>query len=508
MNFLKALQTQLSATWQRYNVRQRAMLMVALGVGAVAIIGVGAWSARSEYVVLANQLGPSEAAELISRLQSTGIDYKLSYSGSEVMVPAQDLSRARLAGGDMLDPMYDSEGMTGGGIFDDPNVIRLREQRNRETSIARSIMRMKGIAHADVHLSQPDPSPFVRDRIPKSASVVVALKPGTMFSRQQAAAVVSLVAHSVEGLNPNDITLVDNDGRILSDERSPTESGISMQFEYTRRLETELAAKAETMLAQVLGPGRAVVRVAADVDFTQTTREEQTYDPDAKVKKSEKITTEDTTNQEQSLGGAGAKANIEANAATTKTAGAQTSKSETIETEYENTKIVNTTVIPSGRLQRLTVSAAVDIPQPAGGGVAMSEDAVKNIIKQAVGFDEERDGENAIAVVVGPLAGMTTLEDGELGGTGWWKEYEGLVRNASLGIASLVVLAIVLLTLKKVRPVVVTPPMNDGLSLESSRRLSAIAQRVEDDPEEVARMLETWLGEDENERTGSARAAA
>lgn len=508
MNFLKALQAQLSGTWQRYNARQRALLLAALVLGAGAILSVGVWSARSEYVALANQLGPSEAAELISRLQSSGIDYKLSYSGSEVMVPAQDLSRARLAGGEMLDPMHEANGMEGGGIFDDPNVIRVREQRNRENSIARSIMRMNGIAHADVHISQPDPSPFVRDTHPKTASVVVTFKAGAMVSRQQAAAIVSLVAHSVEGLNPNDITLVDDDGRILSEERSAVGSDIAMQLDYTRRLETDLAAKAETMLAQVLGPGRAVVRVSADVDFNQTTRNEETYDPDAKVKTEETITTEDTTNSEQSLGGTGAQANIEANAATSATRGAQSSKSETIETKWVNTKIVNSVTEAPGRLKRLTVSAAVDIPEPGDGGTALTKEAIENVIKQAVGFDEVRDGGDAVAVIVGPLAGMPTLDEESLSGAGVWKKYEGLVRNASLGIAALVVLAVALLTLRKVRPVVVTPPMNDGLSLESSRQLSSIAHRIEDDPQEVAKLLETWLGEDENEQASSNRAAA
>jgi len=508
VNFLKALQTQFSGAWQRYNARQRALLLAALAFGILAVVGVGMWSARSEYVLLANQLGPSEAAELTNRLQSSGIAYKLSYSGSEILVPAEELSRARLAGGDMLDPMYDSDAFAGGGMFDDPNIIRIREQREREKSIARSIMKLSGIAHADVHLSQPDPSPFVRDRMPKTASVVVTLKPGMMFSRQQSAAIVSMVAHSVEGLNPNDITLVDNTGRILSEERSAMGADVAMQFDFVRRLETDLAAKAETMLAQVLGPGRAVVRVSADVDFTQTTRREETFDPDAKVKKSEKITTEDTTNREDTRGGAGAALNVEPGSGTTQSFGAQTSKSETIETEYENTKITNEVVVPSGRLQRLTVSAAVDIPEPAAGGAALTQENIRSVIQQAVGIDEERDGTNAIAIVVGPLAGMPRMEDEALGGAGAWQQYEGLVRNASLGIASLVVLAIALLTLKKIRPVVVTPPMHDGLSLQGSRQLSAIAQRVEDDPEEVAKLLETWLGEDDADQRGSVRAAA
>jgi flagellar biosynthesis/type III secretory pathway M-ring protein FliF/YscJ len=173
-----------------------------------------------------------------------------------------------------------------------------------------------------------------------------------------------------------------------------------------------------------------------------------------------------------------------------------------------NTKRTNRVTEAPGRLQRLTVSAAVDIPTPADGAAPkLTEEVVKNVIKQAVGFDTERDGEDAITVVVGPLAGVSAIDDLETAAAPW-KQYEGLVRNASLGIASLVVLAIALLTLKKMRPVVVTPPATDGLSFESSRRLSAIAKQVEDDPKAIAQMLETWLGTDGQNRQDSSRAAA
>jgi flagellar M-ring protein FliF len=369
------------------------------------------------------------------------------------------------------------------------------------------IMQLNGVAHAEVHVSRPDPSPFVRDAQPATASVVLTFRPGMMFDRQQAASVVSIVSHAVGGLRPDDITVADTDGRILSEKQSGMGADVAMQFEYQRRLETDLAAKAETMLSQVLGPGRAIIRVTADVDFTQTTRTEETYDPDAKVKISEKITTEDTTNQENSVGGSGTAANVQAApAATTQTRGAQMSKSETIDTTYQNSSITSTVTEAPGRLKRLTVSAAIDIPEPAAGGTALLPADIEKIIKQAVGFSEERL--DAIQVIEGPLAAVPALDDPAFGGASPWKQYEGLVRNASLGIASLVVLAIALLTLKKVKPVVVTPPMSEGLSLDSSRRLSAIARQVEDDPQAIAQMLETWLGEDGRARSDSIRKTA
>jgi len=508
VNFLKALQAQFAGMWQRYNAQQRMLLLAALTIGIAAIVGVGYWSARSEYVLLAKDLGPSQAAEIISRLQTAGITYELSYSGSELSVPKQDWNRSRLASGNLLDPLHSEQDTVQGGIFDDPNQIKDRQHRQLELSISRMIMQLNGVAHAEVHISRPESSPFIRDRRPATASVVLSFRPGVMFDRQQAASVVSIVSHAVGGLNPDDITVADSQGRILSEKQSGMGADVAMQWEYQRRLETDLAAKAESMLSQILGPGRAIVRVTADVDFTKTTREEETYDPDAKVKKTEKITTEDTTNQETSVGGSGTAANVEASGGgNSASRGAQTSKSETIETEYQNTRRTNTVVEAPGRLQRLTVSAAVDIPKNADGSApVLTKDQIALVIKQAVGFSTTRD--DAIEVVEGPLAGLPSLDDPALGGAGPWKQYEGLVRNASLGIASLVVLAIALLTLKKVRPVVVTPPVTDGMTVESSRRLSAIAKQVEDDPKAIAQMLETWLGEDNQGRKDSVRTAA
>jgi flagellar M-ring protein FliF len=260
------------------------------------------------------------------------------------------------------------------------------------------------------------------------------------------------------------------------------------------------------MLSQLLGPGRAIVRVAANIDFTQTSREEQTYDPDTKVKKRESITTEDTTNSEASVGGAGTTQNVEPGGNQTASRTGQTSKKETIETDYENTKIINKVVEAPGRLQRLTVSAAVNIPEPASGGAKLALTEIEKVIKQAVGFSEIR--EDAIQVIESSLAGMPALENPVAAGPAQWQQYEGLVRNASLGMASLVVLVIALLTLRKVRPVVVAPAADNGLSLESSRRLISITRRVDEDPEAIAKLLETWLGQDEHSRPEPIRRAA
>lgn len=496
MNFLNASLAQLRTTWQRYDARQRMTLSVVVLLGLAAVIGVGMWSSQSEFVPLANRLGPTDAAELISRLQSAGIEYQLSFSGSELLVPKQDWNRAKLAAGDLVNPLQSPTDEISSGIFEDPVQAQYRLSRAQEAAIARSIMRVQGVANATVHVSKPESSPFVRDQKPTTASVILELKPGVQFDRQQSAGIVSMVAHAVAGLNPNDITVMDTRGRILSEQQSPLGSDIARQFEYQRHLETELASKAETMLAQLLGPGKAVVRVAAEIDFTQTTRSETTYDPDAKVKASERITTSNSTEAPAAVS-SGSTSNVLPSMPDVSSPEPKASTEETIETEYLNTKFENTITEAPGRIQRLTISAAVDIPQTdsadASAAPALTKEQVEGVIKQAVGFSLTRD--DAIEVVVGPLAGMDSFDPALVAGPSVWSQYEGLVRNASLGIASLVLLVIALLTLKKMKPVVVAQPSGAGFTPETARRLNSLAQQVEDDPRAIASVLEAWLGE-------------
>src|SRR5207245_7808273 len=129
---------------------------------------------------------------------------------------------------------------------------------------------------------------------PTTASVMLRLKPGTTLSRQLGGGIAAFIARSVEGLTRENVTLVDASGRVLSEDQNQETGHIASQLEYRRELETYLASKAENMLAQVFGPGRAVVRVTADINFQRHREKKETYNPDGRVATSEKITTTKT----------------------------------------------------------------------------------------------------------------------------------------------------------------------------------------------------------------------
>lgn len=516
MDFVQNLMTQLTGLWGRWSRAQQ--VMVAGGVlGCLLLVGaVGYWSLQPEYVQLASGLNPADAAEIVSTLEAERISYKLNFSGSAILVTKADLNRARLASKDHLgaagqsakdDPTTD--------IWSDPSLTHVRLLRQQETRLARSIGQLKAVKAATVHISKPEASPFIRDAERTTASVVIELRPGAFFSSRDTAAVVSLVSHSVEGLVPGDVSVMDTEGRLLTSEGG-LEGDVAGQLEFRRRLETGLAAKAETMLAEVLGLGRAVVRVTADVDFTQTTSTQKTYDPSGKVKSTEKIVTEQNSSTRGSATGvAGTSSNV-GSGATNRSENPMSSKREESETNYLNPETTNTTAEAPGRIRRITVAAVVDVTDPdaaaadpAAQGQAkppagrLDKTAVEALIKQAVGFDTERNDQ--IEVVLAKLAAAVPTEAAmpvtSMDSVKDW------LKAASLGIVALVIGALGMFALRRMRPVEIKQPTTTELSLNAAKRLATLSERARENPEAVAEVLKAWLGAAPAASTGKNTAA-
>ncbi|MEE9142017.1 MAG: flagellar basal-body MS-ring/collar protein FliF, partial [Gammaproteobacteria bacterium] len=364
MVFLNNLGEQLKDLWKQSSKSGR-IGFIAIGLLCVAAIaGVGIWSSRPHYVPVASNLGPAEAAEIVSKLDADGILNQLNFSGSAVLVPKTQWNRARLLLGDLVGPMRSGADDFDDSLLSDPSLNHFRMLRHQEETLARTIARLNSVVNATVHIGQPQPSPFVQERKATTASVILELRPGVIFTREQAAAVVSMVANSVTGLDPQAVSVVDTKGRMLSSHTSAADTEVTSRLEYQRKLESDLASKAEVMLREMLGTGRAVVRVTADLDFTQIKREEITYDPESKVKKTERIKTMSRTGiAKAALGVAGTASNV-GNATSTRQKAPFTETEEENEVEYENAMIRDTVTEAPGAIKRLTVAAVVDLSPP------------------------------------------------------------------------------------------------------------------------------------------------
>ncbi|MCA9155990.1 MAG: flagellar M-ring protein FliF, partial [Planctomycetales bacterium] len=421
--------------------------------------------------------------------------------------PKTQWNKARLLLGDLADPHAADIGLPADSIFDDPSLNHVKLLRQQELKLSRTIMQIGGVQNATVHISKPEPSPFVRDVQPTTASVVLQLGRSTIFSREQAASVVAMLSNSVEGLKPEHVTVMDTTGRLLSAAGFQADGDMAAQLEYRQMLEANLATKAEMMLAEALGRGRAVVRVSADVDFRRSERRETSFDPESKVKTSEKIKSTQINGVGQApIGAAGTPSNIGASAVGNQ-AKPYSEKTEENETQYETTRIEDIIKEPSGTVQRLTVAAMVDLSVPEGDTATtpLTKEQVESIIKQAVGFDEERS--DKIDVVVTKLVGASPLDPNAVDPVSTWDYVNQVLRNVSLGVASLVALLIGMMVLRKFRSIPFPTQPQTALTAEQAKRISELSARVLEHPDSMAKVLSAWLGEGESNNAAGADSA-
>ena len=509
MDFIRKLGTQFRAIWSRWSHAQRVGVVSVVAVCGTGILGILFWASSKEYVTLANRLSPTDAHEVMSALQAEGIESQLNFSSSAVSVPVNEVSRARLAIKDIVDPLQDDPLGSGSGLWVDPIQQRSQGIRNLERRIASTIAEIRSVRSATVHISQPEPSPFIREQTAPTASVVLTLSGGTQFSSGDARAVVSLVSHSVEDLLPDNVTVLDTNGRILSSVGG-VEGDVNGQLEYRERLERDLSSKAETLLESLLGHGRSTVQVTAEIDFTEKESEQTSYDPDSKVKTKESISTESMTGDLAQLaaGAPGVASNLTPTSPplARSTRAPASREIETIDTEYQNTQTVDTVREVPGKVKRLTIAAVVELPEPdantggAGAGAApqqsITAEQIESIIKQAVGFDSSRNDE--ITVLAAKLHG-TEGRPVPAGFWANWSDAEPLLRAVSLSVASLVALIIGMMVIRKLKPVVIEVDRRESMPHDVQSRLDELSQRMTQNPELVASVFSAWLDHEEDE---------
>jgi flagellar M-ring protein FliF len=325
--------------------------------------------------------------------------------------------------------------------------------------------------------------------------VVLKLKPGSSMSRATAAGIVSLVARSVEGLQPENVTVVDSAGRLLSDPHAADRDSLpTPQLEYRRELEAYLASKAEAMLNHHLGAGRAVVQVSADLNFQRVKTSEKTYAPEGKVAKTEMQSSSKTTGGGP-RGIAGATSNVSRAGGTVPGSGVSgiLSQEEKTQTDYAVSETLRDIEDRMGAVTRLTIAAIVDLTPQEGQTLISIADA-QEIIKQAVGFRAGRDEVKLTNVrLTGPIG--PPEPDEVLTRLQRVQAYVGLARNISLALAVVLVVLIGALLLLRGRRTPVAPPA--AVPTEEERRQSELERLLDlarTDPDRVASIFKALVG--------------
>src|SRR3954462_1264786 len=278
----------LTRTFSRYT---RAFAGFTNGQKAVALIGTAAlllggflvfrWAAAPTYAPLYSSLSGEDASAVVDELDKEGVKYELSNGGPTVMVPQGQVYSARIAlSGKGLPASSDSDGY---GLLDDTSLStsEFQEQtsfkRAMEGELAKTIEAIDGVDTAVVHLALPEKQVFSDEQDPATASVLVKTRVGTTLSDDQVQAIVHLVASSIDGLDPKNVTVADATGRVLTAQDDTTAGAASTRMQQVDEFQDQMKGNIQKALDTVVGAGHSTVNLTADLDFDQTTTHTKKY---------------------------------------------------------------------------------------------------------------------------------------------------------------------------------------------------------------------------------------
>jgi flagellar M-ring protein FliF len=373
---LSQLGRQLLAIWKQLGINQR--ISIALTGLAVlgGLLGLAYWSSRENFTLLYGRLDETEAARVIAALEETKTPYQARGGGS-ILVPADKVHQVRMELAGKGIPRGEGVGFE---IFDKPNfgisdfVQRANYMRAIQGELARTISQLDHVEAARVMIVLPENRLLLGNQQKPTASVFVRVRGSAELPTSAVNSIRLLVANAVEGLQVTSVSVVDNQGNVLSDNQEDSVAGLtSNQLVARRNLEQYLARKAEGMLEQVLGRGQAVVRVSTDINWDTTTRFEERFDPEGQVIRHSTIDDENTDSGTPISGGPpGVAANtmFDTNTVSAGTSGvsATRTKRKTTNNQYEINRTVSNLMQSAGGLER--ISAAVFIAQRFEGSGA------------------------------------------------------------------------------------------------------------------------------------------
>ncbi len=405
---LSQIGQQLAGIWKQLGLNQRVSVVMATVMTVLGLVGLAYWSSRTDFALLYGKLDEAEAAKVIAALDEAKVPYKISQAGGAILVPSDKVYQLRMQMATKGIPQGEGVGFE---IFDKANfgisdfVQRANYTRAVQGELARTISQLDQVESARVMIVMPE-NRLLTDNLRKpTASIFVRLRGNGQLTPSAVNSIRFLVANSVEGLQANNVSVVDNQGNVLSENQdNDSVAGLSSnQLMARRNFEQYLTKKAEGMLEKVLGPGQAVVRVSADINWDSITKTEEKFDPDGQVIRSSTINDETTDASTQNSGGApGLAANSSpdgsnTNSPATPVNGSHMRKKVTT-SSYEINKATSSIIQAAGGLKR--ISSAVFIAQKFEGKGADRKAVprtpeellkIKRIVQSALGIQENGD---------------------------------------------------------------------------------------------------------------------
>ncbi len=513
-------------------------LIVVAMLAAVVIVGV-MWAREPTYAVLFSIQDEKDGGQIVAALQQQNIPYRFSQSGHTILVPQALVhdTRLKLAGQGLP-----KGGLAGFELMENQKLgisqfaEQVNFQRGLEGELARSIQSLAAVKGARVHLAIPKQSAFLREDQKASASVLVSLAPGRSLDQAQVAGIVNLVAFSVPQLTPKNVSVIDQEGKLISQQVDPTrDAGLdAAQIRFVREIENAYVQRIESILVPIVGNNNVRAQVAADIDFSQTDQVAETYRPNpapATAIRSQ-LTSETGSGTPPAAGIPGALSNqppapataplVQPAQSAAAAAAAQQNFSRNSTVNYEIDKTVRHTKVAPGAVRRLSVAVVVNYrkdtpkdPKDAAKAQAtpLSENDLKQInelAREAVGFNKERGDTLNVA-----NAPFTAVEKEVVPDAPIWQSPTLISTLLEVGRYLLIAVAVVWLWTRIVKPVLIsfaeaaaraaaeraaatvqeTPQGVQQHNYET--KLAAAREMAKQDPKAVAAMIKDWVGRGE-----------
>ncbi|MFE8104347.1 flagellar basal-body MS-ring/collar protein FliF [Brenneria goodwinii] len=482
----------LTALLNRLRANPKIPLLIAAAAAVAIVTALALWAKSPDYRVLYSNINDRDGGAIVQQLTQLNIPYRFADSGGALLIPADKVHETRLR---LAQQGLPKGGAVGFELLDQEKFgisqfsEQVNYQRALEGELSRTIETLGPVQNARVHLAMPKPSLFVREQKSPSASVTLNLQPGRALDEGQINAIVYMVSGSVAGLPPDNVTVVDQNGRLLTQSDGTGRDLNAAQLKYTSEVEGRYQRRIEAILAPMVGTGNVHAQVTAQLDFASREQTDEQYQPNQTPEKAavrSQQLSQSSQNGGPNVGGVpGALSNQPSpaptapitapaanaanatnannnagnqggqnNANTAQTAGTPTLPSSNRRdetTNYEVDRTIRHTKHSAGAVQRLSVAVVVNyLPTgEEGKPAALSEAQLKQIedlTREAMGFSSERG--DSINVVNTPFS-QTQEGGGELP---FWQQPFFLELLLSAGRWLLVLIVAWILWRKLVRP--------------------------------------------------------
>ncbi|TQK69566.1 MULTISPECIES: flagellar basal-body MS-ring/collar protein FliF [unclassified Nocardioides] len=381
-------------TFGGFTAGQKAVAVIGTAALLIAVFMVFRWVSTPSYAPLYSNLSGTDASAVIEELDSQGVPYKIAGGGGTIMVPRSDVYSTRITlSGKGLPASTDG----GYSLLDKQSLSTSESQeqtnfkRAMEGELSKTVEAIHGVDTAVVHLAIPEKQVFTDEQDPPTASVLIDTEPGTSLDDGQVQAIVHLVASSIDGLEPKNVTLTDASGKLLTTDDS-ADGGVSAASARTKQVEAfqdSMQTDIQAVLDRVLGPGNSTVTVTADLDFDKAVTDSRTYG----AKENIPPLSESSTNE--TYAGPASGANAPAGGVVGPDGQMDPTTTGTGDSSYKNSSKTRDNALDQtvehrekapGSINTLHIGAVLD----ATAAAAVQPQVVKDLISNAVGINAQR----------------------------------------------------------------------------------------------------------------------